>query len=105
MTEILESSMPNLATRSSRADPEVVASVRRRPFSASQKRALLAEADRCKALGTLGAFLRREHIYSSMLSSWRKQLGAARSQTPRPGRSSNSPATSSVCVVSSSARS
>lgn len=97
MTVILESSMPSVsvlsspeaftqgarratgerASGASRADPEVVETARRRQFSASQKRALLAEAERCKAAGTLGALLRRERIYSSMLSSWRKQLGAA----------------------------
>ena len=60
-----------------RRDPEVVAIARRRQFSGSEKRRLLAEADRCKADGTLGAFLRRERIYSSMLSSWRKQMDAA----------------------------
>lgn len=60
-----------------RRDPEVVAIARRRQFSGSEKRRLLAEADRCKAGGTLGAFLRRERIYSSMLSSWRKQMDAA----------------------------
>ncbi len=60
-----------------RRDPEVVAIARRRQFSGSEKRRLLVEADRCKGAGTLGAFLRRERIYSSMLSSWRKQLGAA----------------------------
>lgn len=38
---------------------------------------LLAEADRCKERGELGAFLRRKKIYSSMLGSWRKQLAAA----------------------------
>jgi hypothetical protein len=65
------------ASGASHADSEVVESARRRQFSASQKRALLAEAERCKADGTLGALLRRERIYSSMLSSWRKQLGAA----------------------------
>lgn len=58
-------------------DPEVVAIARRRRYSAGEKRALLAEADRCKAAGTLGAFLRSKRIYSSMLSSWRKQLEAA----------------------------
>ncbi len=58
-------------------DPEVVAIARRRQFSAGEKRALLAEADRCKAAGTLGAFLRSKRIYSSMLSSWRKQLEAS----------------------------
>lgn len=58
-------------------DPEVVAIARRRQFSAGEKRALLAEAERCKAAGTLGAFLRNKRIYSSMLSSWRKQLEAS----------------------------
>ena len=58
-------------------DPEVVAIARRRRYSVGEKRALLAEADRCKAAGTLGAFLRSKRIYSSMLSSWRKQLEAA----------------------------
>ncbi len=45
---------------------------------------LLSEADRCKERGELGAFLRRKHIYSSMLSSWRKQLGAADSAALAP---------------------
>jgi len=60
-----------------RRDPEVVAIARRRHFSGSEKRRLLAEAERCKKAGTLGAFLRRERIYSSMLSSWRKQVDTA----------------------------
>ena len=58
-----------------RRDPEVVAIARRRQFSGSEKRRLLAEAKRCKEAGTLGAFLRRERIYSSMIASWRKQVG------------------------------
>ena len=60
-----------------RPDPEVIVMARRRQFSGSEKRRLLAEADRCKEAGTLGGFLRRERIYSSMLSTWRKQVGAA----------------------------
>src|ERR1700687_3775257 len=56
-------------------DPEVVAIARRRQFSGSEKRRLLAEADRCKQARTLGAFLRREGIYSSMLATWRKKGG------------------------------
>jgi transposase-like protein len=55
----------------------VAAIARRRRFSGSEKRRLLAEADRCKESGELGAFLRRERIYSSMLASWRKQVGKA----------------------------
>lgn len=74
MTQISQSSM----------DPEVVEIATRRQFSASEKRALLAEADLCKERGELGAFLRRKRIYSSMLSSWRKQLGAADSAVLAP---------------------
>jgi hypothetical protein len=58
-------------------DPEVIEIATRRQFSSSEKRMLLAEADRCKERGELGAFLRRKKIYSSMLGSWRKQLAAA----------------------------
>ena len=38
---------------------------------------MLAEAERCKQAGTLGAFLRREGIYSSMISTWRNKVGRA----------------------------
>jgi transposase len=80
MTSLLKSSTNGLSGSSSeeaRRDPEVVAIARRRKFSGSEKRRLLAEAERCKAAGTLGAFLRRERIYSSMIASWRKQVGVA----------------------------
>jgi hypothetical protein len=60
-----------------RCDPEVIAIARRRKFSGSDKRRLLAEAGRCKEAGTFGAFLRRERIYSSMIARWRKQVDAA----------------------------
>ena len=43
------------ASGAPRADPEVVAVARRRQFSAGQKRALVAEADRCQGSGELGA--------------------------------------------------
>jgi transposase-like protein len=66
-----------MASGAPRPDPEVVATARRRQFSAAEKRRLVNEAERCKARGELGAFLRRERIYSSMLASWRKQVGAA----------------------------
>jgi hypothetical protein len=69
-----------------RRDPEVVAIARRRQFSGSEKRRLLAEAERCKDAGTLGAFLRREHIYSSMISGWRKQIGMANQAALAPKR-------------------
>jgi transposase len=65
-------------------DTEVIEIATRRQFSASEKRMLLAEADRCMERGELDAFLRRKHIYSSMLSSCRKQLGAADSAALAP---------------------
>ena len=69
-----------------RHDPEVVAIARRRAFSESEKRRLLAEAERCRQAGTLGAFLRREGIYSSMISSWRKKVGAAERAALAPNK-------------------
>lgn len=58
-------------------DPEVVATAKRRQFSSSEKRRILAEADRCTKPGAIGALLRREGIYSSNLTTWRKQREAA----------------------------
>ena len=75
-------------------DPEVAPIARRRRFSGSEKRRLLAEADRCKAAGELGAFLRRERIYSSMLASWRKQVGAAEQAALAPKKRGPKPAAS-----------
>jgi transposase-like protein len=66
-----------VSPEAARHDPEVVAIARRRKFSGSEKRRLLAEAERCKQAGTLGAFLRREGIYSSMISTWRSKVGRA----------------------------
>jgi transposase len=73
-----------------RPEAEVAAVARRRRFSGAEKRRLLAEADRCTASGELGAFLRRERLYSSMLASWRKQAGAAlgpQRRGPKPNTS------------------
>src|SRR5471030_2299041 len=66
-----------VSQEAARRDPEVVAIARRRKFSGSEKRRLLPEAGRCKQAGTLGAFLRREGIYSSMISTWRNKVGRA----------------------------
>lgn len=67
-------------------DPEVVATAKRRQFPASQKRRIVAAADACKKPGELGALLRREGIYSSMLSTWRKQIARANEQALAPRR-------------------
>ena len=67
-------------------DPEVVATVRRRQYSASEKRRILSAADACKGAGERGALLRREGVYSSMLSTWRKQLARAEHTALAPQR-------------------
>lgn len=50
---------------------------RRRQYSSSEKRRILALADECTQPGEIGALLRREGIYSSHLSTWRRQRAAA----------------------------
>jgi len=51
---------------------EVLARAERRKFSLEYKLRLLREADRCSRPGELGALLRREGVYSSTLSNWRR---------------------------------
>lgn len=68
------------------ANPEVVAVARRRQFSPSTKRRILAAADRCTEPGEIGALLRREGIYSSQLATWRKQRVTNGGDERRRGR-------------------
>ena len=59
------------------ADSEVVPHARRRIFSNANKRRILEAVDRCTKPGEIGALLRREGVYSSSLSTWRRQREAA----------------------------
>lgn len=52
---------------------EVVAKAKRRRFTAAEKQRYLREADACQGTGEIGALLRWEGLYSSYLSTWRKQ--------------------------------
>jgi transposase-like protein len=66
--------MPAVETlRASTPDPEVPAKVQRRRFSAEYRLRILKQADACKKSGDLGALLRREGLYSSLLTNWRRQ--------------------------------
>lgn len=56
---------------------EVVPHARRRSFSNATKRRILEAVDRCTQPGEVGALLRREGVYSSSLSNWRRQREAA----------------------------
>ena len=60
----------------SHPDPEVVAQAKRRRFTAEYKRHILAEADQAKGSGSIGALLRREGLYSSLLATWRREREA-----------------------------
>ena len=53
-------------------DPEVVPMAERRRFTAEEKLRILEEAEHCTEPGEIGALLRREGIYSSYLSRWRR---------------------------------
>jgi len=54
-------------------DPEMVEKAKRRQFSPEYKLRVLGEADACRGEGQLGALLRREGLYSSHLTTWRRQ--------------------------------
>ena len=58
------------------ASPELSDRPRRRTFTAKDKLRILADADRAAATGGIGAILRREGLYSSALTSWRRQRDA-----------------------------
>ena len=53
-------------------DPEVVAKPKRRQFGAEYRLRILEEAERCTRRGEVGRVLRREGLYSSHLTAWRK---------------------------------
>ena len=53
-------------------DPELPPRAQRRRFSAAYKLRIVREAEACTAPGEIGALLRREGLYTSHLSAWRK---------------------------------
>ncbi len=60
-----------------RPDPEVTEKAKRRRYSASYKLSIVQAADACSKAGEIGALLRREGLYSSLLSKWRQQRDAS----------------------------
>jgi transposase len=68
--------------------PELTERPQRRQFSAQYKLRIMREADACTEPGTVGALLRREGLYSSHLTAWRKQRdeGARSALSQRRGR-------------------
>ena len=66
---------------------------RRRAFTAEYKAAILAEYDALAEPGARGALLRREGLYSSHLTEWRRarDAGALAGLTPAPRAAKRSP--------------
>ena len=84
---------PSVTSRATDPDPEVPAKAQRWRFPAEYRLRILTQADACKKPGELGALLRREGLYSSLLTNWRRQReqgalqdmrGRRRGPKPRP---------------------
>jgi len=67
---------------------EVTPPARRRRFTAAYKAQMVREADACLQPGEVGALLRREGLYSSQLTAWRKlyRQGAQKALVENRGR-------------------
>ena len=59
---------------------------RRRTFTAQDKLRILGDVDRAAGTGGIGAILRREGLYSSALSDWRRQRDAGTLGALTPSR-------------------
>jgi transposase len=66
---------PMTGERQERPDPEVPERARRRTFTAQYKQEILAAYDAAPD-GEKGAILRREGLYSSLISEWRRARDA-----------------------------
>ena len=68
------------------ASPELKARQRRRTFNARDKLRILAELDGADTSGATGAILRREGLYSSAITDWRRQRAAGAYAALTPAR-------------------
>jgi transposase len=68
------------------ASPELSDRPRRRTFTAQDKLRILAATDRAAESGGIGAVLRREGLYSSTLSDWRRLRAAGAFGALVPGK-------------------
>jgi len=75
VTGVFDSVLSDLPGRreAPRPDPEVVDRAKRRRFTGEYKQKILTETDAAKGSGEIGAVLRREGLYSSHLTKWRRE--------------------------------
>ena len=75
--ETEEGRRPTTVSAPAAASPELSVPPRRRTFSAKEKLRILAELDSAAGIpGAIGAILRREGLYSSAITDWRRQREA-----------------------------
>jgi transposase-like protein len=77
---------PTVVAAPASPSPELSDRPRRRTFTAQDKLRILAETDRATATGGIGAILRREGLYSSALTDWRRQRDAGAFTALVPGK-------------------
>ena len=85
---------PQPETAFSPPDPEVTEKKPRRRFTAAYKLRILREYESCRQPGEIGALLRREGLYHSNISTWRRQRdqGALQGLSPKKrGRKARKP--------------
>jgi transposase-like protein len=78
---------PTLVPAPAAASPELSDRPRRRTFTAKDKLRILGEVDRAAGVpGGIGAIMRREGLYSSALTDWRRQRDAGAFEALSPVR-------------------
>jgi len=77
---------PTTVPAKAAASPELSDRPRRRTFTVQDKLRILGETDRAAESGGIGAILRREGVYSSTLTDWRRQREAGAFSALSPAR-------------------
>ena len=82
-----EGRRPTIVSAPAAASPELLDRPRRRTFTAQDKLRILGEADRAAGVpGGVGAIVRREGLYSSALTDWRRQRAAGTFEALSPAK-------------------
>jgi transposase len=79
-----EGRRPTVVPAPAATNPELSDRPKRRTFTAGEKLRILAETDRAADTGGISAILRREGLYSSTLTDWRRQRDAGTFEALRP---------------------
>src|SRR5919112_6706356 len=81
-----EGRRPTVVPAPAAANPELSDRPKRRTFTAGEKLRILAETDRAADTGGISAILRREGLYSSTLTDWRRQRDTGAFEALKPQR-------------------